>query len=216
VISVIIPTLDEAEQLPETLAAVGRPEGIEIIVVDGGSTDGTVPLAEAAGARVVVAETRGRSSQMNWGAAAARGDVLIFLHADTRLPEDWAPAVTRAMAQVGVVGGAFRRRFAPESWFLRATCVLADLRGRWWGWFLGDQAMFVARDDFEMLGGFAPLRACEDLDFSRRLRRVGRTVLLRETVHTSDRRFRCRGAVRQTLADLATVARFLRNPAAFR
>lgn len=212
-ISVIIPTDHEAELLGATLAAVGRstPE-TEVIVVDGGSGDATVAIASAAGARVVVAPERGRAAQLNHGAAIATGDVLLFLHADTIVPDGWDAAIAATMsADATCVGGAFRRRYVPGSWFLRLTCALATWRCRWSGWFLGDQAMFVRRAVFGELGGFAVLPACEDLDFSIRLARRGRTVVLRDVVLSSDRRFRRLGAVRQTWADLVTTGRFLRQ-----
>jgi hypothetical protein len=108
-----------------------------------------------------------------------------------------------------VMGGAFRRRFAHPSAWLRFTCRLADWRGRWWGWFLGDQAMFVRAAAFRRLGGFAPIDVAEDLEFSARLASAGRTVLLPATVLSSGRRFARRGPVRQTLRDLAFATGFL-------
>jgi len=213
VISVVIPTLNEAACLGATLEAVfSTAPASEVIVVDGGSDDATPAIAMAAGARVLLSPERGRAAQLNHGAAAAHGDVLLFLHADTILPVGWAAAVEGALAaDAKCVGGAFRRRYVPGSRFLRATCALATWRGRWAGWFLGDQAMFVRRLVFVELGGFARLSACEDLDLSLRLARRGQTALLGEFVLTSDRRFRRRGAWRQTGADIATTWRYLRE-----
>ena len=212
-ISVIVPAVNEAECLGSVLEAARADGGpVEVLLVDGGSSDATVAIARAAGARVIESPVQLRATQMNLGAAAARGDVLLFLHADTLLPAGWRRAIATAFArEPDLVGGAFRRRFVPGSFFLRLTCAVADLRGQHWGWFLGDQAMFVRREIFRELGGFAPLRACEDLEFARRLARRGRVRQLREIVLTSDRRFRARGAVGQTLADLTTAWRFLRE-----
>lgn len=225
-IAVIIPVWNDANALAGALASVPVPtdgaargttgEGIEVIVVDGGSTDDSAAVARSAGARVLDAPRAQRAAQMNLGAHATDAAVLLFLHADTRLPAGWSEGVTTVLrGDSTVVGGAFRRRFVPGNILLRITGSLAHLRGRGCGWFLGDQAMFVRREVFLRLGGFAPLRSCEDLDLSRRLARSGRTRLLREQVLTSDRRFRRAGVVRQTFADMATVVRYLRMPEKF-
>jgi rSAM/selenodomain-associated transferase 2 len=216
-LAVIIPVWNDAGPLRSALAeALADRREVETIVVDGGSDDESADVGMQAGVRVLRAPVRNRAAQLNLGVQVSSGDVLLFLHADTQLPSGWHEAIVRVMTEdLRAVGGAFRRRFVPGSWFLRATCVLADWRGRAWGWFLGDQAMFVRRSAFDGVGGFACLRACEDLDLSRRLARVGRLVLLRDTVITSDRRFRRRGAVRQTLEDVATTCRFLRAPDSF-
>jgi rSAM/selenodomain-associated transferase 2 len=213
-IAVIVPVWNDATALRASLAAIVGAD--DVVVVDGGSDDHSVAVARAAGARVVVCSVRQRAAQMNLGAQESSTDVLLFLHADTILPPDALTAVRTGFANdPGLAGGAFRRRFIPGSRFLRLTCALANLRGRTCGWFLGDQAMFVRRAMFEQLSGFAPLRMCEDLDFSRRLARAGRTRLLRPVVYSDDRRFRRSGAVRQSLADLATTWRFLRSRESF-
>jgi rSAM/selenodomain-associated transferase 2 len=210
-ISIIVPVLNEAAQLPASLASVGRLDGsIQLIVVDGGSTDDSVTVANRWAAQTLVSPIRQRAAQMNLGADAAKGDVLLFLHADTRLPENWRNVLATEMrSDAACVGGAFRRRFDSPSFFLRTTCRLSDWRGSLFNWFLGDQAIFVRRDVFRALGGFANLERCEDLDFSIRLARVGKSRLLPTTVLSSARRFEKRGPLRQTLRDFATAISFL-------
>lgn len=212
-VSVIIPVLNEAANLPRCLAAVraGGDDNVEIIVVDGDSSDSSVSVARTGGAAVLHSPVCLRAAQMNLGAAKARGDLILFLHADTLLPTGWLQAMRSAFTRrPDSVGGAFRRRFSPGSPWLTVNCILADWRGRLFGWFLGDQAMFVRREIFAALGGFAPLRTCEDIDFSIRLARCGSTTIARAVVVSSGRRFLARGGFRQTLADFGHVWRFLR------
>ncbi len=209
-ISIIIPTLNEAALLPGTLAALAaNTPGHEVIVVDGGSTDATLPLARAAGARVMVAGRARRAGQMNLGATAAAGEALLFLHADTRLAPGGLAALQTALTRPGVVGGAFARRFDSPSRLLEWTCRLSDLRGRGLGWFLGDQGVFVRRATFAALGGFREWDWFEDLDFARRLARAGRVRLIGPPVLSSARRFARRGPLRTTLADSWLTVRYL-------
>ncbi len=207
-ISVIIPTLDEERELPATFAALRGQAAHEVIVADANSSDATARLALEAGAKVLASPRRQRAAQMNLGAAAARGDTLLFLHADTRLAPGALRAVELALRASAVVGGGFARRYASPSLFLRATCALAEARTRLCGWFLGDQAIFVRRGVFTALGGFAEWDIFEDLDFSRRLARSGRVVTLRPPVVSAARRFTA-GAARTTWRDLALTARYL-------
>jgi rSAM/selenodomain-associated transferase 2 len=208
-ISVIIPALNEAGELPETIRRAAG--AFEIILADGGSDDGT---ADTKGATVVGAP-RGRASQMNAGAAAAGGDVFLFLHADTWLEPGALVAIERAMADERVVGGGFERRFRTDSLFLRTTCAMAAVRNRMIGWHLGDQAIFCRAKIFRELGGFANMRAFEDVDFSRRLGRKGKLVTLRPPVLSSARRF-TEGPVKRTAKDLFLTMRYLLRPSAFR
>jgi rSAM/selenodomain-associated transferase 2 len=208
-ISVIIPALNEARELPETMRRASG--ALEIIVADGGSVDGT---EDTTGVTVLRAP-RGRALQMNTGAAAASGEVFLFLHADTWLEPGAFVSIERAMADPRVVGGAFERRFRTESLFLRATCAMAALRDRAIGWHLGDQAIFCRAVIFRELGGFANMSAFEDVDFSRRLAGKGRLVTLRPPVLSSGRRF-AEGAVKRTAKDIFLTMRYLLRPAAFR
>ncbi len=215
--SVVIPVVDEAALLARTLASIGADtKDVDVIVVDGGSEDESRAVASRYGAFVLPSPVRQRAAQMNLGAQHAQGSVLVFLHADTILPPSWLETVRRTLAaRPACVGGAFRRRFDLPSAVLRATCRLADWRGRRFGLFLGDQAMFVRREVFVELGGFRLLRQFEDLEFSRRLMQRGATVLLEPVVLSSGRRFVRRGPVRQTLADLVLTWHFLRRPLSF-
>ncbi len=206
----IIPAWNEAAELPATLGALRAQEvSHEVIVVDAGSTDSTAFIASAAGARTISSPRRQRAAQMNLGAGAALGDALLFLHADTRLAPGSLRAIEAALAQPGVAGGGFVRRYDSPSLFLRATCALAEARTRLCGWFLGDQGIFARRAVFTELGGFREWDIFEDLDFSRRLARAGRVATLRPAVVSAARRFTARGAVRTTWRDLGLTARYL-------
>lgn len=210
-ISVLVPTWNEEAQLAACLESLGDPDpAVEVIVADGGSTDRTTAIARERGARVVVSPVRQRAAQLNLAAREARGVVLVFLHADTRLPAAWRAFLEEARTgDPGLVGGAFQRRFDSPSRWLRFTCALADWRGRHWGCFLGDQVMWVRADAFRALGGFPALDRCEDLEFSLRLARAGRTTVLPATVVSSARRFARRGPLGQTGRDLFTAIRHL-------
>jgi len=209
-ISVVIPAFNEATELPGTLAALrAQAASHEVIVVDAGSTDSTTPIASASGANVVASHHRQRAAQMNLGASVARGDALLFLHADTRLAPGALSAIETALRIPDVLGGGFARRYASPSLFLQITCALAEARTRLCGWFLGDQAIFVRRAAFTALGGFREWDIFEDLDLSRRLARRGRVVTLRPPVISAARRFTARGAFRTTCRDLALTAMYL-------
>lgn len=192
-LAIVIPTLDEETALSERLADARR-HADDLVVSDGGSTDRTVQIAEDAGARVVSGPP-GRGGQLNRGAAAADGDVLLFLHADTRLPEGAAEAV-RAAIRDGAVAGGFLLRFDDERPRMRLAATLINWRTRLTRTPLGDQAQFARREVFERLGGFREWPILEDLDLARRLRREGRMALLERPVETAARRFLQQGAVR--------------------
>jgi rSAM/selenodomain-associated transferase 2 len=187
-LSVIIPTLDEARSIGATLDAVLESGGaVEVIVADGGSTDGTPDLARGRGVRVVECE-RGRGRQMHAGACAARGDALLFLHADTLPPSDAAALIADALHDPSVVGGNFRILFDGERRAARfLTWLYPQLRRL--GLCYGDSGIFVRAETYRRLGGFNPFPIFEDLDLVRRLRRQGRLALLPATVVTSSRRF---------------------------
>jgi rSAM/selenodomain-associated transferase 2 len=211
-ISIIIPTFNEAGYLPTTLDAIQRNvRAHEVIVVDADSFDTTIQIALEHGARVVWSSVRQRASQMNLGTQSAQGDVFLFLHADTRLPKNALEKIEYAMAKPHVVGGGFARRYDSPSWFLRATCALAGVRTRLTGWFLGDQAIFVRREVFKILGGFSNFNLFEDLDFSRRMRCQGRVVTLRPPVISSARRFSLCRPWRTTWSDLIMTRRYYRG-----
>jgi rSAM/selenodomain-associated transferase 2 len=196
-LSIVIPTLNEAERIEPVLESVeGQGGDVEAIVADGGSTDGT-PARVNGGARLV-RSSKGRAVQMNAGAAAATGDVLLFLHADTTLPEGAADRV-RAAAGAGFVGGCFLNRFRGAGWAGRLFDPFRDLRTRILGEFYGDNAIFVRRRVFERIGGFRPLPVMEDYDLAVRMRRHGPLRVIPVRVLTSARRFEKNGWIRQTL-----------------
>ena len=187
-LSVIIPTLNEARSIGRTLDALAKAgRGVEVIVVDGGSTDGTAPLVRARGVRLLASE-RGRGAQMHAGAREARGRALLFLHADTLPPPDCAVRIAEALQDPRAVGGNFDVRFDGDS---RAARFLTWLypRLRLLGLCYGDSGIFVRREAYERVGGFRPFPIFEDLDLVRRLRKLGRVARLPETVTTSSRRF---------------------------
>jgi rSAM/selenodomain-associated transferase 2 len=200
IVSVVIPTLNEAAQIEATLASVlEQPGPVEVIVVDSGSMDDTVARAQAH-ARVLDAP-RGRARQMNAGAAQATGDVLLFLHADTHLPEGALDVVRSALAEPAIAAGCFRTTFDAEGFWMRLWSL--RLWMRWHRLAFGDRAPFVRREAFEAIGGFPEQPIFEDLELVRRLRRQGRFVFLDEAVITSARRYQRHGAVAQQLRNLA-------------
>jgi rSAM/selenodomain-associated transferase 2 len=209
-ISVVIPTYNEAGYLPATLDSVADSKtNKEVIVVDAGSVDGTSDLARARAARVLFTPWRQRAYQMNLGARHAQGSILLFLHADTRLRNSALDQIESALTKDRIIGGGFARRYDSNSRFLRTTCLLAGLRTRLTGWFLGDQAIFVRREAFDELGGFRDLELFEDLDFSMRMTQTGKVVTLSPPVISSSRRFKRHGAMLTTLSDLWLTCRYL-------
>ena len=191
-ISVIIPVLDEEPRIGDAIRSVAALQPHEIVVVDGGSHDATVPVASRHACRVVTAP-RGRAVQMNAGAAGATGDILLFLHADTRLPTTAGRDVTAALADAGTVGGRFDVRLDHPDPVYRLIGILMNARSRLTGIATGDQAIFVRRRVFETMGGYAPIPLMEDVEFSRRLKRRGRIACLHAQVITSARRWEREG-----------------------
>jgi rSAM/selenodomain-associated transferase 2 len=194
-LSVVIPTLDEAERIGACLASVGEDPGVEVVVSDGGSSDGTLEAVRRLRPGAAVVEgPRGRGGQLNRGAAVARGDRLLFLHADCRLPARWSGAVRRALDDPEAVLVCFRLRTEPSDGgepgpWRRFWLGLHDLRSRGWGLPYGDQGFALRREVFDALGGFADIPLMEDLDLARRCRRAGAIVRLPEAVLTTARRF---------------------------
>lgn len=197
-ISVVIPTLDEEAALPETIRSCRKAGACEVVVVDGGSADRTVEIARRM-ADAVVSAPRGRAAQMNAGAAAARGEVLLFLHADTLLPPGGLAEVAGALEDPAVVGGGFRVELAASaaSAYVRAALRLAgmgiNLRSRATRSFTGDQAIFVRAAAFGEIGGYPEIPLMEDVELSRRMTRIGKTVLLAPRVRPSGRRWEAWG-----------------------
>jgi rSAM/selenodomain-associated transferase 2 len=193
-ISIIVPALNEANGIAAALGALEplRARGHEIIVVDGGSDDATAVVARPL-ADCVLSSRRGRAAQMNAGAGAARGEALLFLHADSRLPGDADALVAGALAQRE--WGRFDVRIDSAHRGLSMVGFMMNLRSRWTGIATGDQAMFVRRTTFEVAGGFPDLALMEDIALSSALGRIGPPACLRERVLTSGRRWERRGVL---------------------
>ena len=215
-ISVIIPTLNEERTI---IAALAHTSGLgfdELIVVDGGSEDQTPVLVESYRLRTqsstlsplrLVTVLPGRAMQMNEGAKASSGETLLFLHADTQLPDDAKTMIVTALADHRVGGGRFDVRFDRPSMWGTVISRMMNWRSRMSGLATGDQALFVRRSIFEQLGGFAVIPLMEDIEFSRRLKRTGGVAALTTTVTTSFRRWEQHGPLRTIL--LMWTLRFL-------
>lgn len=236
-VAVVIPALNEEAHLPRTLAQTAALGFDRILVVDGGSTDRTrdivenfslnqppplepdpsptplaprpEPLASPAAATSITLLTApaGRARQMNAGAASSKEDVLLFLHADTHLPANARAAIERALHDPACVGGRFDLRFDNDGTWARLIGRLINRRSRWTGIATGDQALFVRRAIFERLNGFPEFPVMEDVEFTRRLKRLGRVAALGEQVTTSFRRWEQDGPLRTIL--LMWTLRFL-------
>ena len=198
-LSIVIPALNEAAGIEATLRALQplRARGVELVLADGGSGDGTAALARP-WVDAVVDAPRGRALQMNAGAALARAEVLLFLHADTRLPPLADVLVLQAVA-TGACWGRFDVRIEGRPWVLRVVATLMNLRSRASGIATGDQAIFVTREAFDRVGGFPAQPLMEDVEISRRLKRLGRPACLSAKVCTSGRRWEQRGVWRTIL-----------------
>lgn len=210
-LSIVIPTLNEAMSLPQLLTSLQKNPSLEILVVDGGSQDGTPEIALQF-CVTLLKTARGRAKQLNAGAAAAHGGWLWFLHADSELPNDWADQLRRTMERADVVGGGFDVRIAASGLRYRLLDLWGRLRTRAQRTFYGDQGIVVRREIFKRLGGFADLPSFEDVEFSERMRRAGRIAIMPGPVRTSARRWQRRGwwhtvAEQVTLSIRYTLAR---------
>jgi len=203
-LSIVIPALNEEERIQKTLSNTEKIEQSEQIVVDGGSRDCTVAMARAGGARVLVSSP-GRGPQMNVGAEAASGAILLFLHADTLLPPDAGHLIRSALQDPAVVGGYFKLRFRPRSFLLRFKEWTINLRTRLLQRPYGDQAYFVRASVFPLVGGFPDIPLMEDVEFIRNLHKIGKLVLLPASVTTSARRFVQYGIFKATLRNKLTI-----------
>lgn len=203
-ISIVVPTVNEIRELPRTLEAAQRGHSHEIIVVDGGSTDDTMNIARSMDAIVLTAPCC-RAVQMNRGAAIATGEYLLFLHADTLLPSDYAVHVPVVLGEPGVAGGAFEFSIADDFAGRRLVESTTNWRARHGQMPYGDQALFLQREVFTQLGGFSEMPIMEDYEFARRLRRLGRIVIAPSAAVTSGRRWQRLGWMRTTLLNRAII-----------
>jgi rSAM/selenodomain-associated transferase 2 len=203
-VSVIIPTLNESAVIADALRALLAEKPYEVLVVDGGSEDDT--WRQAAEADRLLHSLRGRALQMNCGAAAARGDGLLFLHADCILEAGALRVAEETLSRRGVVAGCFRMTVAAPGPLYRLIGVCATARVRLTGIVYGDQGLFVRRDAFERAGGFPELRLMEDVFLSRALRRLGRVEVAPRRIFVSPRRWQRQGLIRQTLRNWTLTA----------
>jgi rSAM/selenodomain-associated transferase 2 len=202
---VVIPVLDERAALEAALVCTARP-GVERIAVDAGSVDGSAERARALGAEQVIGCERGRARQLEVGWRAARGEVVLFLHADTRLEAGWDAELRGALADPRVAGGAFRLAFEGSSWRCRVWEAGVALRAHLLRLPYGDQALFVRREILCAAGGIAPTPIFEDLDLVTLIRRSGELALLRTRAWTSPRRYQRNGWWTQTARNQAALA----------
>lgn len=189
-LSIVVPLLNEIEQLPELAAHLHgwQNKGCEVVLTDGGSEDGTGEAAEAKGF-TVVRSAPGRARQMNVGAKQSHGDVIVFLHADTRLPDQADQQILAAFANSSKCWGRFNVHIEGKSWLLKPISILINLRSRLTGIATGDQAIFVRRRTFRSMGGFPDQPLMEDIELSKRLRAQSPPVCLSQKVTTSGRRW---------------------------
>ena len=187
-VSIIVPTLNEELVLEKTLTQFQQLSPHELIVSDGGSDDDTRNIAGRFSHRVITGSA-GRALQMNVGADEATGDILLFLHADSRIEPESYRKMLQCMQNPKWIGGAFTLCIESGKWSLKLIALLANIRSKYFGLAYGDQGFFVRKEVFKDMNGFSPLPICEDLDFYHRLRKKGPVILLKEKAHTSPRRW---------------------------
>jgi rSAM/selenodomain-associated transferase 2 len=212
-LSIVIPTLDEADNIEHAVQSAWELSPCEVIVADGGSEDGTREIAGQAGATVVCSRP-GRGWQQNAGARESSGNVLLFLHADSWLPAAAKEQMGQALENPATPGGAFRQRIDAPGFLFRALEWGNSQRVLQRRIAYGDQGIFLRRSTFESVGGFPNLRLMEDLRLSRQVRKLGRLALLPGPLHVSARRWKQRGVIRQTARNwlLVTAERFGVSP----
>lgn len=207
-ISVIIPTRNEAQNISATLQAARQDYSasqVEIILVDGGSTDGTLDLIPE---DIKLIKTRpNRAHQMNQGAEAAQGTILLFCHGDTRLPHSWRKAVLKALENPEVIGGAFQSRLEPEAGILKWGNRVKLPQD--WRFMYGDQCLFLYRSVFDHLGGYSPLPLMEDVELARGMAREGKVTRINKRVVTDSRRMLEKGVIKQLLGNAWRMFRYL-------
>lgn len=211
-ISVVIPVLNEAQNVASCIISAARSESAEIIVVDGGSSDQSKEIAGQLRARVL-SSGKGRAGQMNRGAAAARGEILLFLHADTTLPSGYDIEVRRILKDKATAAGAFRIRIDEPRFPYRVLEKMVNFRSKWLKMPYGDQGIFMRKEMFFKAGGFPSLPIMEDFELMRRIGRRGAVALACLPVRTSARRWQKRGLIKTTLLNQYIILAYLAGAA---
>ncbi|MEH1868849.1 MAG: TIGR04283 family arsenosugar biosynthesis glycosyltransferase [Nostoc sp.] len=207
-ISIIIPTLNEAENIKQAIATTQAYTNIEVIIVDGGSKDDTIEIAQSLNVKVI-SSFPGRAVQMNAGAVAASGEILLFLHADTRLPTGFDEMIRTALQQPGTVAGAFKLRIDASRLSLRWVEWGVNVRSHFCQMPYGDQAIFLTKAVFQQIGGFPELPIMEDFELVRRLKAKGRITIISTPVVTSARRWLQKGVFKTTLLNQIVIISYL-------
>jgi len=207
-ISIIIPTLNEAGNIKEAITSSQFSSNVEIIVVDGGSKDETLLITKSLGVKVIISPP-GRANQMNAGAIAASGEILLFLHADTRLPTTFDQMIRTTLAKPGIVAGAFALRINAPNWGLRLVEFGVKWRSHLWQMPYGDQAIFITKDVFQEVGNFPQMPIMEDFELMRKLKTMGKIYLLPTPVITSPRRWLKKGIIQTTILNQIIVIAYL-------
>ncbi len=199
-VSVIIPVLDEQGTIEDCISQFTSVSDVEVLVVDGGSRDRTRDIVDASTvARLVTSECAGRAAQMNLGASRASGSILLFLHADTKLPAEWLSLIRNSMVDCRAVGGRFRLAMSEDTWIFRLVGLFSTLRSRYFGITYGDQGIFVRRSAFTQVAGFPLRQIFEDSEFCKAVTKLGHFVMLDASVCSSTRRWRQGGIIRTVL-----------------
>lgn len=205
IISIIIPVLNEAHIIKSTLEKLQSYRDVEIIVVDGGSQDDTVAIAQTTGVKTITV-TGGRATQMNRGAEIAQGNILLFLHIDTQLPTNFIESITQTLEQPKVVAGAFELAIAGKKRSLRWIEILVKIRSHLLSLPYGDQAIFIAKETFSAIGEFYEMPIMEDFELMQRLKRQGKIAIAPAAVVTSDRRWQKLGVWQTTMVNQLVIA----------
>ncbi|BAZ29764.1 glycosyl transferase family protein [Cylindrospermum sp. NIES-4074] len=208
IISIIIPTLNEAENIKNAIASTQPSTNIEIIVVDGGSIDDTVEITQKLSVKFIYSSP-GRAGQMNAGAAAASGEILLFLHADSRLPTGFDVMIRTTLQQPGIVAGAFNLRIDASLWGLRLVEWGVKWRSHFWQMPYGDQGIFLTKKIFQQVGNFPELPIMEDFELIRRLKSLGKIALISVPVITSARRWLQKGVFPTTFLNQIVIIAYL-------
>jgi rSAM/selenodomain-associated transferase 2 len=207
-ISIIIPTLNEADNIQCAINSTKSSTNIEIIVVDGGSEDETLLIAKSLNIKVIISPP-GRANQMNIGAMAASGEILLFLHADTRLPTNFDQMIRTTLAKPGIVAGAFTLQINSPHWGLRLVEFGVKWRCNLWQMPYGDQGIFITKDVFQQVGNFPQIPIMEDFELMRKLKTLGKIYLLPTPVITSPRRWLKKGILQTTLGNQIIIIAYL-------